>query len=126
MSSNSDSASSPLDTAVLVLAVLILGVSIFGFYYVQGQVNDLIRVVGVLVGAGIAVAVGSQTAIGGMIWGYIKGSRVELRKVVWPTRRNTVQTTLVVIIIVLVTAVFLWGLDTVLGLLVQKFVGRGA
>jgi preprotein translocase subunit SecE len=126
MNSSSDSASSPLDTAILVLAVLILAASIFGFYYVQGQVNDLVRVVGVLVGAVIAVAVGSQTAIGRLLWAYIKGSRTELRKVVWPTRRNTVQTTLVVIIIVLIIAVFLWGLDTMFGFLVQKFVGRGA
>ena len=50
----------------------------------------------------------------------VKGSRTEIRKVVWPTRQETVQTTMVVVGFVLLVALLLWGLDSFLGWLVSK------
>lgn len=58
------------------------------------------------------VAVAFTTAQGHRAWGFIKAARGELRKVVWPTRQETTQTTLVVVTMVVITALVLWGLDT--------------
>lgn len=60
----------------------------------------------------ILMAIALWTSQGQKAWKFIKAARVELRKVVWPTRQETTQTTLVVIVMVVVTAVFLWGIDT--------------
>ncbi len=49
-----------------------------------------------------------------MLWKFIQGARVELRKVVWPTREETIQTTLVVLVFALIGGVFFWLLDLVL------------
>lgn len=125
MTSKSESTRSPLDTALLVLAILVLAASISGFYYVQGQVHQFVRVIGLLVGAAIAVAIASRTEIGRFVWGYVQGSRTELRKVVWPTRRETMQTTLIVIVLALLVGVFLWAVDAVLLWALKQFTGVG-
>ncbi len=125
MSSKSESVRSPLDTALLILSILVLAVSIGGFYYFQGQVHQLFRVVGLLVGAAIAVAIASRTEVGRFVWGYVHGSRVELRKVVWPTRRETMQTTLIVIVLALLVGIFLWAVDAVLLWALKQFTGVG-
>ena len=65
-----------------------------------------------------------QTAIGKNAWAYIQGSRTELRRMVWPTRRETVQTTLMVVVVVLILAIFIWALDIVLAWAVQLLTGR--
>ena len=125
MSSKSESTRSPLDTAMLILSILVLAASISGFYYVQGQVHQVVRVVGLLIGAAIAVAIASRTDMGRMVWGYVQGSRTELRKVVWPTRRETMQTTLIVIVLALLVGVFLWAVDAVLLYALKQFTGVG-
>lgn len=116
--------SSWLDTALLWLAIAVLCGSIFGYYWFEPTVTDLVRVLGVLGGGVIAVAIALQTAIGKVAWSYIQGSRTEMRRVVWPTRRETVQTTLMVIVVVLVLAVFIWAMDIVLAWGVQLIAGR--
>lgn len=123
MSSKSESVSSPLDTALLVVAVLVLAGSIFGFYYVKGEVADPVRVIGILVGAAIAVVIALQTQLGRLVWSYLQGSRTELRKVVWPTRKETAQTTLIILFVVLLVGVFMWGLDAILLWGVQALTG---
>jgi preprotein translocase SecE subunit len=52
-----------------------------------------------------------------------RAARTEIRKVVWPTRQEATQTTLVVVAVVLVTSLVLWGLDTFLGWLASKLIG---
>lgn len=113
-----------LDTALLWLAVAVLGVSIFGYYWYEPTVTDLLRVLGMLAGGIVAVLIALQTDVGKTAWAYIQGSRTELRRVVWPTRRETVQTTLLVIIVVLILAVFIWAMDIVLAWGVQVIAGR--
>src|SRR5699024_7690801 len=116
--------SSWLDTALLWLAVAVVGGSILGYYWYAQAVTDLVRVVGMLAGCVVAVLIALQTEVGKPAWSYIQGSRTEMRRVVWPTRRETVQTTLMVIIVVLILAVFIWALDILLGWGVQNLVGR--
>jgi preprotein translocase subunit SecE len=59
--------------------------------------------------------VASTTERGGAFWNLVKGSRTEIRKVVWPTRQETTQTTVIVVVFVFVAALILWALDSLLG-----------
>lgn len=110
------------DKLKAVVAVLILAVGIGAFYYL-GDKAEWIRWLTFLVIAGISVAVAAQTQAGQTGWAFVQGSRMELRKVVWPTRKETVQTTLVVVAMVVSIAVFLWIIDWGLIKLVQALTG---
>jgi preprotein translocase subunit SecE len=124
MATREEQSGSFVDTALLWLAVGVLSASIFGYYWFEPQYNDLVRVLGMLAGAGLAIVIALQTALGKTVWGYIQGSRTELRRVVWPTRQETMQTTLMVIVVVLILSVFIWALDVVLAWAVQMLTGR--
>jgi len=115
--------SSLLDTALLWLAIGVLLASMVGYYYFTAY-TDLVRVLGLLGGAVVAVLIALQTTVGKTAWAYIQGSRTELRRMVWPTRRETVQTTLMVVVVVLILAIFIWALDIVLAWAVQFLTGR--
>ena len=73
--------------------------------------------------AAVAGMIALQTAKGAAFWTLVKSSRTEIRKVVWPTRQETVQTTLIVVVFVLLVALMLWGLDSLLGWLVSLVIG---
>ncbi|MGB0221597.1 preprotein translocase subunit SecE [Sinimarinibacterium flocculans] len=98
----------------------------FAFYYFETQYNALIRVLMLLGGLLVALGVAYQTAAGRSLWGYVVGSRIELRKVVWPTRQESVQATLMIAVVVLIMALLLWGLDSLLLWGVETLTGRGA
>jgi len=98
------------DKLKILAAVLILAVGVGGFYYF-GDKPDWLRVLMVLGAAGLAALVALQTAMGRAAWEFAKISRQELRKVVWPTRKETMQTTAMVFAFVVAMAVFLWLTD---------------
>src|SRR5690554_149411 len=83
----------------------------------------LYRVLVLLALAGVAGFVATRTTKGSACLVLAKEARAEIRKVVWPTRQETTQTTLIVVAVVLVMALLLWGLDSVLGWLVSLIVG---
>lgn len=119
---------SPLDTMKLVLAVaLLLGGIIFYYWFATGP-NQLAfgyRVGGLLVAIAAGVAVASQTQIGWRTWLFLKGSRMEVRKMVWPNRQETVQTTLAVVIMTILLAIFMWLLDLLFFWLLHGVTGQG-
>jgi len=106
---------SGLDTVKLLLALLILIAGVAGFYYFEDE-SQLLRVIGMLVVVGIAFFIVSMTDIGRRSLGFVKEARVEVRKVVWPTRQETLQTTLAVLVMVVIVAIMLWAIDSLLGL----------
>jgi len=116
--------STVLDTVKLGLAVLILLAGLVGYYYFS-EYSNLYRVLGVLVTAGVAIVLFSNTLRGQNMLGYLKNSRTEVRKMVWPTRQEALQTTLIVVVLVTLIAIFLWLIDMFLGWAV-KFVIGGA
>ncbi|PWN55321.1 preprotein translocase subunit SecE [Abyssibacter profundi] len=126
MSSNETTSGSALDNVLILLAVLVLGGAIGAFYYFETQFNVAIRVGGLLLAIGAAVGILMQTRAGRTMWAYVRGSRVELRKVVWPTRRESIQTTLLILVVVLILGAFLYGVDAVLLWGVKALTGRGA
>ena len=83
----------------------------------------LIRVVAILAAAVLAGLIAAQTERGHGIWTLIKEARTEIRRVVWPSNQETTQTTLVVLVIVLVFALILWGLDSLLSWIVSSIIG---
>lgn len=123
MATQEKQASSWLDTVILWVAVAILVASIVGYYYFS-RYSDLVRVLGVIAGAGVAVLVAVQSELGRIAWGYVQGSRTEVRRVVWPSRKETVQTTAMVVLVVLLLAIFIWALDILLGWGVSLLTGR--
>jgi len=78
-----------------------------------------------LVAVGLAIAVFMATERGRLLWKFIQGSRVEIRKVIWPTRQETMQTTLTVFVFALIMALFFWGLDFFLLWITRLLTGQG-
>ena len=105
----------------LVVAALVI-VAVVGNQYYSAE-PILYRVLALLVVAAVAGLVALQTVKGQAFFVLLKEARVEIRKVVWPTRQETTQTTLIVVAVVLVMALLLWGLDSLLGWLVSMIVG---
>ena len=62
----------------------------------------------------------AKTAVGKVMLGYVGDTKTEVRKVVWPTRQETLQTTLVVLVMVMIVALILWGFDSLLGWAVRS------
>jgi len=118
MASKPEDQSSPFDTVKMVFALALLTGGVAGYYYFEDQAF-LYRVLGLLAVVLMALGVVFTTAVGQRTWGFLKESRVELRKMVWPSRGETVQTTLAVFVMVLVMGIFLWLLDMLLGWAVQ-------
>lgn len=112
------------DKIKFVLAALIVGGALAGFYY-YGSEPLLFRVLGLLAAGGVAAAVFSQTGAGRHTWAYIGEARTEVRKVVWPSRKETTQSTLMVMVMVVVIALILWAFDSILTLIVKSVMGRG-
>ena len=112
------------DTLKLGAALLLLVAGIIAFYRFDDQLLVL-RVLGLLAVAGISIFIAAQSSTGKNIIGFISGSKAEVRKVVWPTRAETVQTTLAVMLMVTLVGIFLWLLDMVLLWAIQILTGQG-
>ncbi len=110
------------DTFKLLAAGAIVLTALAAFYVFANH-SLLVRVIGLLVATGVAVAIAFKTELGAETLEFIRGSRSELRKVVWPTRAETTQTTLIVIIMVVVMGLLLWLLDVLLLWLVRLITG---
>jgi preprotein translocase subunit SecE len=115
---------SALDTVKLVAAIAILMGGIAAFY-VLSTYPLAVRWLIVLAALGGGIVVALQSAQGRAFAQFVQGSRVELRKIVWPTRQETLQTTLVVFVAILVMGVFFWILDWVLGSVTRALTGQG-
>ncbi len=103
-----------LDKVKLVIAVLLVIGGFVGFYYFEGQTALLYRVLGLLVVLGAAIAIGVTTQPGTQLVGFGRAATLEMRKSVWPTRRETTQTTLVVLAMVTVVGLMIFIIDSIL------------
>jgi preprotein translocase subunit SecE len=113
-----------VDTVKLALAVLILLAGLVSYYYFASSAV-LLRAFGVIVAMAAGLGVVFTSFQGQLLWKFIQGARVELRKVVWPTREETIQTTLVVLVFALIGGVFFWLLDLVLLFVTSRITGQG-
>jgi len=120
--SSEASAHSPLDWLKWLVVIALVGGGVFGNWYYQDQ-PLLYRVVGLVAVAALAAFMVVQTEKGRAAWTLMKESRAEIRRVVWPKREETVQTTLIVLVLVLIFALILWLLDSGLSWIVSKVIG---
>jgi len=113
------------DKIKLLLAALLVVAGIAGYYQLADQANVL-RVLAVLGGLVAGSVVAGLSEPGKRFFAFAKASRDEAKKVVWPTRKETMQMTGVVALFVVTMAVFLWAVDSLLGWLVKLAIGQGA
>lgn len=123
MSVKTEEQGSGLDTLKLLLALLMLVAAIVGFYWL-GEQALWIRLLSLLVTVGLALVVIGSTAVGRSARHFIADAHIEVRKVVWPSRQETIQMTLVIFIAVLLTSLFLWGVDSLLFNVVRMLTGQ--
>ena len=116
---------SGLDTVKLIGAILLIIAGIVAYYWFTNQ-NQFLRVAYVVIGLAAAALLAWQTRIGHSTWNFISSSRTEVRKMVWPTREETFQTTAAVIVVVLITAVLMWLLDIFLFWALHGITGQGS
>ena len=114
-----------VDTAKLLLAIVVLLAGLVGYYYFSDS-SGLLRALGVIVALAVAAVVALTSLQGRTLWKFMLGARVELNKVVWPTREETIQTTLVVLVVALLGGVFFWLLDLFLLWLTTRITGQGS
>ena len=122
MDSKTELQGSRSDLIKLTASLLLITSAIAGFYYYADQ-SLLLRVLGLLIAMGAAVFIGFQTDRGRQLWQFFRDAQNEVRKVVWPTREETVKATFLVLLMVLVVAIFLWLLDLLLGSVVKILTG---
>jgi preprotein translocase subunit SecE len=113
MSEGNREISTIVDTLKLMASVSILFASIVAFYYFS-EISVLIRALVIIFSLVISLLIFFRTQRGIIFWEFLQGSRVEMRKVVWPTKQETIQTTLTVFIFVLILGIFFWLLDFIL------------
>ena len=119
MVSKTEATSSALDTFKLMTAVLVLIAGVVGFYYFEDE-SQLLRVLGMLGVAAVAFGIAVTSVPGQRGLAFVKDARVEVRKVVWPTRQETLQTTIAVLFMVVLVAIMLWLFDMFLGWGISK------
>ena len=112
------------DKLKLAAAVSIIISAIIAFYKFP-DAHQLVRVGGVLMSAVMAGLVVLRTERGKSVWQFAQESRVEVRKVVWPTRTETIHTTMIVIVMVIIVAIMLSIIDGILHWAVGLLTGQG-
>jgi preprotein translocase subunit SecE len=112
------------DKIKFIVAFLLAAAGIAGFYYLHDSAA-VIRLASVLVGLLLATGVAWTSEPGKRFITFGRDSVAEAKRVVWPTRKETMQTTGVVILFAIVMALFLWAVDASLIMVVNKLMGRG-
>ena len=104
------------DIGKLVLAGLVLAAGVFAYSWFgrDGNISSSVRLLGVLVALVIALAIAAFTALGRRARNFIAESQFEMRKVVWPTRDETIKTTGIIIVVVIILSLLLGLIDLIL------------
>jgi preprotein translocase subunit SecE len=114
-----------LDTIKLLIAAGVLVGGLYSYYYFL-EVALPLRVLMVLGGLAAGITVAMTSTQGQRLWAFIQGARIEIRKVVWPTKQETTQTSIAVFVFTLIMALFFWGLDSFLLWLTRTLVGSAS
>lgn len=123
MNTEVKSANKFLDVLKWLLAIAFLSAAVVGNYWFADQLAFIYRILIVVALMLVAVGFAAITEHGVRFRTLLREANVERRKVVWPTRPETVQTTLIVVAVVFLMAMILWGLDSILGFLVSLLIG---
>ena len=124
MNTQLEASTSVFDVVKQVFSVIFVVVGVAAFYYFS-EAPLLYRVLGLVAVALIVVGMILTTGMGRNVWSFILESKQEVRKVVWPTRDETLRTTLLVFAMVLIVGFVLWLLDMFLFWGVRFLTGQG-
>jgi preprotein translocase subunit SecE len=113
------------DTSLLLISIIMLLGGIAAYYYFQDLAITPVRVAVLIVVTLLASWVAAQTQKGSTFFRFLKESDIERRKVVWPTHQEAVQTSMMVIIVVIIISLFLAGIDWMIGALVRSLLSGG-
>ncbi|MDH4381658.1 MAG: preprotein translocase subunit SecE [Gammaproteobacteria bacterium] len=105
-------------------SAVLTALGVMDFYYLADS-GRLLRLLALLAPLGAAVAIALLTGPGQELISFARDTQIEVKKVVWPSRQETIQTTGVIIAIVVVAALFLWILDMLLGGFTRWLLGQG-
>ncbi|MFT5720415.1 MAG: preprotein translocase subunit SecE [Motiliproteus sp.] len=122
MSAKAGPAESKFDSGKWFVTLLLVAVGVAGNSYFSEE-SLLYRVLALLLLAAAAGFVALQTAKGRAFFTLFKEAKVEIRKVIWPTRQETVQTTAIVVVVVLLTGLALWAIDSLLSWMISGVIG---
>ena len=122
MSTKTEQQPQSADTLKWGVVVILLATAVIGNSYF-GDLAAYIRFFGVIVVVGLAALVAAQTEKGKNTITFARESRTEIKKVVWPTRQETLQTTMIVGVVTLIMSLILWGLDGIMVRLVAFITG---
>ncbi len=117
------SESGVLDIIKLLVSAAALVGGLYAYYYYEPEVAQAVRVLMVLGGTAAGIGIAMTSTQGQRLWHFIQGSRVEIRKVVWPTKQETTQTAIAVFVFTLIMMLFFWALDSGLLWLTRTLVG---
>ena len=112
------------NTPLLLLSTTILIAGIISFYYFS-EIRLFYRVVALIFIMIIAAYITYLTDFGKTVYSYVIDSKVELKKVTWPTKQETLQTALGVFVVVILIGIMLWLFDMLLGWGVGTLYGVG-
>jgi preprotein translocase subunit SecE len=112
------------DKAKLGFAVAAVAAGVAG-YYLLGTSPMWLRWVCVIAGFAVAALLTGLSRYGDELRQFFVSARVELRKIVWPTREETGKTTLIVFVFVAIAGFFFWGLDLLLAWATRALTGQG-
>ena len=121
-STSNEGASKIFDKVKWLCVWGLVAVGILGNWYFE-EISVLLRAVAIVGVALVAAFILFQTETGRTIWHQGKGARAEVRRVIWPTRQQTTQTTMIVIALILIVSLILWGLDSLLAWGVSSTIG---
>ncbi len=110
MNTQAKEASSSVDVLKYVVSLVLISAGVVAFYQFSDY-SQLYRVLGMVTIVIISLAIMMTTAIGHQSWVFAQEARLEVRKVVWPSRSETMQTTLMVFAMVIIVGFILWLLD---------------
>ena len=122
MTTNTESQGNSLDIVKWGLAIILLAAAVIGNQMYSDQ-SVLVRAIAVIVTFVIAGVIALQTAKGKAALEFARESQIEVRKVVWPTRQEALNTTFIVLAATGILALILWGLDAVLLRIVNFITG---
>jgi len=117
-----ESQASKLDGLKWLVVIALVAVGVVGNSMYANE-SLLYRVLALVALAIVAGFIALQTAKGKAFFQLFKEAKNEIRKVVWPTRQETLQTTGIVVVAVLIIGLLLWGLDSLLGWIISGFIG---
>ena len=120
------SATTAADTLKLIAAIVLVLGGVVAYYLLQTRPEAWMPWVALVGGLVIGALVFAFSQYGRNFWQFVLESRVELRKVFWPSRNETLQTTLVVLVFVVIASFFFWVLDLSLASVTKFFTGQGS